>query len=409
MEFMGKELQKISREYGDAFYLLDTGAFQRNYQELEAAFEGIYPKFKISYSYKTNYIPVLCRLADALGGYAEVVSDMECELAERAGVELGHIVLNGPYKKKATVEKLLLGGGMVNIDNQRDVSLVKQIAKENPGHRLGVGIRCNFEIGDGVLSRFGLDVEQEGFKNLLGEINASKNIWVRGLHCHFASRNLEYWPRRARKMVELAKRYLSNAPEYISLGGGLFGKMPESLKEQFSSGVPEYLDYAKAAASVFQEEYAGLPEGEKPTLLIEPGSALAGDVLRFVCRVLDIKDVRGKKIATALGSIYNVNPTLNRKNLPLTVVPMGQCKPVSSGNLDIAGYTCIESDYLYRGYKGRVAEGDFLVFGNVGSYSVVLKPPFILPNFPILECRGEGVREVKREENFDDIFHTFQF
>ena len=52
---------------------------------------------------------------------------------------------------------------------------------------------------------------------------------------------------------------------------------------------------------------------------------------------------------------------------------------------------------------------DLVVFDNVGSYSVVLKPPFILPNFPILELNKDEVKVVKRGETFDDLFHTYEF
>lgn len=409
MELGKMELEKISKEYGDAFYLLDTDRLKNNYVELDTEFRNIYPKFKISYSYKTNYVPEVCRVIDDLGGYAEVVSDMECEIAERIGVEKGHIILNGPCKKKSTMEKLLLNNGIVNVENMRDFLIIKEIAAEHPDCRLGIGIRCNFEIGDGVVSRFGFDVVGDDFKNLLLEIEDTKNIWIRGLHCHFASRDLEYWPKRAEKIVEIAKKHLACIPEYISLGGGIFGKMPESLKKQFVSDIPLYSDYARETATVFQREYGKYPEGERPLLFIEPGSALAGDIMEFACRVLNMKEVGGKKIATVLGSMYNINPTLNKKNPPLKVVPMGQYEPAMQTACDIAGYTCIESDYLYRGYEGELAEGDFLIFGNAGSYSVVLKPPFILPNFPIIKYQEESIEEIKRAENFDDIFHTYKF
>ena len=78
--------------------------------------------------------------------------------------------------------------------------------------------------------------------------------------------------------------------------------------------------------------------------------------------------------------------------------------------MDFGGYTCIESDYLYRGFNGALAIDDYVVFDNVGSYSVVLKPPFILPNFAMLDYDDEaGTLElVKARESFDDIFKTFE-
>jgi diaminopimelate decarboxylase len=39
----------------------------------------------------------------------------------------------------------------------------------------------------------------------------------------------------------------------------------------------------------------------------------------------------------------------------------------------------------------------------------VLKPPFILPNFPIIEWDGEKTKVVKRKETFDDLFKTYVF
>ena len=84
-------------------------------------------------------------------------------------------------------------------------------------------------------------------------------------------------------------------------------------------------------------------------------------------------------------------------------------KQTNYTDLDFGGFTCIESDYLYRHFNGKLAQGDIVVFGNVGSYSVVLKPPFILPNFPIIELRGNGAELIKRGEVFDDLFHTFEF
>jgi len=66
---------------------------------------------------------------------------------------------------------------------------------------------------------------------------------------------------------------------------------------------------------------------------------------------------------------------------------------------------------LYRGYSGNIAVGDFVVFDNAGSYSVVLKPPFILPNFPILDLGSEedSLKIIKQAETFDDIFHTYNY
>lgn len=400
-----ESLKQLSDRVGDAFYMLDSKQFRQNFAELKAEFSKIYPDFNIAYSYKTNYTPKLCRIVNELGGFAEVVSDMEMEIALRIGVEPKKIIWNGPYKNAKKVEQLLVMGGTVNIDSAYEIDLVADIADRYPNHKLNIGIRCNFDVGDGVVSRFGFDIESDDFKKALVLLEAHKNLYLIGLQCHFATRRLETWRPRAEGMLALIDK-LRIVPEHIDLGGGLFGKMADSLKAQFDSEIPTYRQYAAAVAPVFAEHFKHT--AKKPLLLIEPGSALVGDCMKFASRVVNIKEVRGKAIATLLGSIYNINPTLNKKNPPVEVYAMGE-KQREYKDLDFGGFTCIESDYLYRHYDGKLAEGDMVVFGNAGSYSVVLKPPFILPNFPVIDVSEGQLEMIKRGETFDDLFHTFSF
>ncbi|MBE5747091.1 MAG: pyridoxal-dependent decarboxylase [Clostridiales bacterium] len=403
---MDKELLKtLTEKYGDAFYLLESAQFRKNYAELKNAFTKIYPHFNIAYSYKTNYTPKLCKIVDELGGYAEVVSDMEMEIALRVGVKPEKIIWNGPYKNAKKVEDLLVMGGTVNLDSAYEFDLLRKVSQRHPDKQLSVGIRCNFDVNDGVVSRFGFDVAGEEFKSALALVNELPNVTLVGLQCHFATRSLPTWRPRAEGMLRLLDE-IGIAPRRIDLGGGLFGKMHESLKAQFDSAIPTYEEYANAVAPLFAERFAGVEN--PPELLIEPGSALVGDCMRFASKVVNIKDVRGKAIATLLGSIYNINPTLNKKNPPIEVYAMGGEQQTYT-DLDFGGFTCIESDYLYRHYAGALAQGDIVIFGNVGSYSVVLKPPFILPNFPVLDISEGGEELIKRGENFDDLFHTFAF
>ena len=396
-------LNDLMEEYGDAFYLLDSEQFKSNFTELNNAFSAIYPNFNIAYSYKTNYTPKLCRIINELGGYAEVVSDMEMEIALRIGVDPVKIIWNGPYKNAQKVEQLLLSGGTVNIDSAYEIKLIKTIAERYPNHMLNVGVRVNFDVKDNVISRFGFDIESEEFQQVLTMTAKIPNIYLIGIQCHFATRRLDTWRPRAEGMINLLDKF-NIVPEHIDLGGGLFGKMADSLKEQFDTSIPTYEEYAQTVAPLFAERFTD----HKPLLLLEPGSALVGDCMQFVSRIVNIKNIRGKAIATLLGSIYNINPTLNKKNPPIKVFSTG-VNQKEYLDLDIGGFTCIESDYVYRHFDGKLAPGDIVVFGNAGSYSIVLKPPFILPNFPILDITGKRAEVIKRGEFFDDLFHTFSF
>lgn len=396
-------VNELRKEYGDAFYLLDSEQYRNNFLELRDSFRKIYSNFNIAYSYKTNYTPKFCKIVNELGGYAEIVSEMELEIALRVGVRPNRIIWNGPIKNSKKLEDFLVAGGTDNIDSIEELEVVKNIAEKHPDKTLNLGIRCNYEVNDGVVSRFGFDVDSEGFKNVLAFVTSTPNVHFINFQCHFAKRQIEYWPARAKGMVELIDR-LGIIPERIDIGGGLFGKMADSLKAQFTNEIPDYQAYAEAAARVFAEYFAD--KDVKPELLIEPGSAVVGDCMKFVGTVKTIKNVRGKWFATILGSQKNISMT--GINPPMEVIAMGG-EQKEYENLDMVGFTCIEGDVLYRNYNGKLAHEDAIVISNCGSYSLVMKPPFILPNFPVLDICGEKTEVIKRGEVFDDLFHTFNF
>lgn len=402
MDITNELIADLRAEYGEAFYLLDSAQFAANFKELKEAFSAIYPNFHIAYSYKTNYTPKLCKIVDRLGGYAEVVSEMEAELALRCGVDPSRIIWNGPIKQPEKVKFFLLKGVTVNIDSIDEAEYIRELAKE-ASTPLNVGIRCNYDVQDGVVSRFGFDVEAEDFRKALAMVTNTPNLHFVNFQCHFAKRQVEYWPARAKGMVELLDK-TGVIPERIDLGGGLFGKMADTLKAQFPFQIPDYQTYAEAAASVFADYFRD--REKKPELLIEPGSALVGDCMKFVGTVKTIKNIRGKWFASVLGSQKNIS--MGGINPPTEVISMGGAQK-EYHDLDMVGFTCIEGDVLYQNYSGKLAVGDAVVIGNCGSYSLVMKPPFILPNFPVLDICEEQVEVIKRAETFDDIFRTFHY
>lgn len=398
-----KIIKQLQAEYGEAFYLLDSAQFRENFIELREAFNKIYPYTNIAYSYKTNYTPKLCKIVNELGGYAEVVSEMELEIAKRIGCKANRVIWNGPIKNVTIMEQFLLEGGTVNIDSKEELDQVKRIHARHADKLINVGIRCNYDVNDGVVSRFGFDIDGDEFMEAVKFATTTKNVKFINFQCHFAKRQIAYWPARAKGMVDLIDR-LGIIPERIDIGGGLFGKMADSLKAQFSNEIPDYHSYAKAAAQVFADYF--MEKNVKPELLIEPGSAVVGDCMKFVGTVKTIKNVRGKWIATVLGSQKNISMT--GINPPMEVVSMGN-EQKEYKDLDFVGFTCIEGDVLYHNYSGMLAHQDVIVIGNCGSYSIVMKPPFILPNFPVLDISEGKTEVIKRQENFDDLFHTFNF
>ena len=200
-------LDAVAADHGPAFYLLDARRFEENFTALTDAFRRCYPRTSIAYSYKTNYIPRFCRIVDRLGGFAEVVSIMEAELAARAGVDPRRIFFNGPFKAIGHISAVLSGGGIVNADSLDELRLILRFARANPDGRYRIGLRLNFDVGDGVLSRFGIDAGSEDFAIAREWIDAAPNLRLAGLHCHFATRTLACWKARTAGMLAVLDKW----------------------------------------------------------------------------------------------------------------------------------------------------------------------------------------------------------
>lgn len=401
-------LNKISRDHGDSFYLLDSSLFVQNFNELKEAFCRIYPKTVIAYSYKTNYIPKLCRLIEDKGGYAEVVSDMEYDLARGIGVNSAHIVFNGPNKRRKVMEEILLSGGIVNLDSNSEIQPLCDIVGGHPDTAIKIGIRCNFMIGKRT-SRFGFDIESDMFVNLIRQLKKS-NIPIKCFHCHLKGRDLESWANKTDRMIEFIDALLRSGtilepPEFINLGGGLLGKQKHKTSIDTAVIAPSFQNYAEVIATKFRDRFG---EENGPTLILEPGTALAADVMKYIVKVIDIKLIRGKLIATVAGSIFNYN-SFHRDMFPSITVCQAKSSPKSFNIIDIAGHTCMEDDYLFKGFEGNLNVGDYIVCENAGAYSLVLKPPFIFPNCAIVEYNNktDSFETIKRRERYEDIFACY--
>lgn len=414
MVFTWEQLQRLAEEYGDSYYVMDVTAFEANYRELLGAFREVYRNTNIAYSYKTNYTPRLCQSVLSFGGFAEVVSRLEYDLALRIEVPPKRIIFNGPYKSRDDLEYALLSGSICNLDDIYEVEAVEDIARSVGATDITVGLRCNLAGVNHFASRFGFDAGDDSLAEAIKRLRQVKNCTVGGLHFHSSvgSRDVKSYEERTRRILKLCSEHFGDAgPRFINLGGGYLSKMPQELRQQFNGPIPTFRDYAAAMASQVAEHYGG--SSCEPELIIEPGSAVTADVMRFVAKIIAIKQVGTRTVALASGSIHNIKPTLHKKRVPMKIYGCDGNPGTRQyyKQVDIVGYTCMEHDILFESYSGALGRGDYAVFDNLGAYTIVMKPPFIRPAPPIISPNSSTGRfdVLKRREDAGDVFSTFSF
>jgi diaminopimelate decarboxylase len=402
-----ENLEAALRKWGNTLYICSLNKFKDNLSKFLQSFTSKYSDTVLGYSYKTNFLPQMCQMANSLGHYAEVVSEFEYDMALRFGVLSENIIYNGPAKSPASIERALAAGSKINLDSVREVNVCAAYAKQNTALQFNVGLRLNFSQERS--SRFGVDPESDDFCRALCVFNETPNLNLVGLHCHANSpgRTSESYATRLSRMIGVARKSsILFGLDYLDLGGGFFGELEPDLAAKFPNEVPSFENYAKAITDVLNDQ---LPEGCSPTLILEPGVAVVANVMSFICQVESVKHIAGQSHAITSGGLQNMRPNLDSFDLPFLHYSSHLHRSVDPPVI-ISGYTCMEKDILATGYDKRVHEGDLLMFRNTGAYSFVFKPPFIRGEPPIVIVdESEKLSLARHKESVEDFLKCYNF
>ena len=404
------EIAAIARLGSPSFYLLDLDQLAQNCRLFESAFAAEYPRAQLAYSLKTNYLPAVCRTLKDLGCWAEVVSEMEYEIAtQRVGFEPTQVIVNGPLHEPDFLQRALLEGAFPNLDSWYLFDRVADICRAHPERPFRVGVRFTYPIVEGGISRFGIEASESNFERLLRWQAETCNCRIVGVHSHFSdsSRSLASFLSRVRGLLDATDRLFgAERPEVVNVGGGFLGAMPTSLASQYGENLPDFRAYAATIAGTVRGHYSTGPD---PLLIAEPGTALIANAMVFACKVYEVKRSFGKTLALVNGSNHNINHRWQGESLPIRIVrrrpPTGA--PDTDACFDIVGNTCIEKDVLCHDVTGMIEAGDYVVFQYMGGYSNVLKQPFIHPCQPIWARQDGRLTLVKRQETAADILATY--
>jgi diaminopimelate decarboxylase len=395
---------------GSPFYLCDGGQFRSNFDRISRAFSSRWPNFILAYSYKTNYIPYLCKIVKEKGGWAEVVSRLEYDLACKNSQDPTQIIFNGPVKQYDDIEMALNKGSIVNLDSAYEIELVRHYAEQYSHKRIPIGIRVNMGLTDSggqshiqnrlPVGRFGFDPAE--IKSQL----QTHNLEVVSLHGHTSTTDRSLWCYETitRTLCEIAERDFPQTVKYINIGGGIFGDVPVSMG---FTNIPTFDNYAETVCKVLKQNRWAI--SQKPMLVLEPGIAMSANVISLITRVVGIKTIKDKILVTVDGSAFHVKPTLHTRNLPWSLIPKNNTRRPSAC-FSVVGATCMEKDYLLTDVEGLLPHiGDTLRIDQAGAYTIVLSPPFINPDPAIVAADEGNFKVIRSRQSLDEMFRNYVF
>lgn len=398
----GVPIATLTEAYGSPLFVFSEKTMVARYRELRDAFARRFPKVRVTWSYKTNYLDAVCKVFHREGAWAEVVSEFEWEKARHNGVPGERIHLNGPLKTEATLRRVLPEGTLIHVDNFDELALLERLADEmhlTPK----VALRVNLSVtAVPAWSRFGFNLESGEALTAANRILTGKRLDLVGLHCHLGTFILEpaAYREQAAKLSGLANelhRAHGAIMSFIDIGGGFASH--SKLKAQYLPGdqaTPSFDRYAAACA----EGMAALdyPAGQEPTIVLESGRALIDDAGTLISTVIANKRMPDGQRGLVIDA--GVNVLFTSFWYDHDVVPAQPFGGLSEPTV-MYGPLCMNIDVVRDTIQfPPMRPGEQVVFRHVGAYNVTQWMQFITYRPAVVMVGADGRHGVirKREQ-----------
>jgi diaminopimelate decarboxylase len=373
-----------------SFYLYDTRVMKAKLAKLK---ELMPAQVDIYYAMKANPHEAFLIAAKESGAKGiEIASMGEGKRAIDAGFEYDQILFTGPGKsEEELIWSVENGLHKIHIESLTEAHRLNKICGERGVTQdILVRVNPNFEI-HGAQAKFSgdsskLGIDEDIFRDVLGDILALPHLNFKGLHVYAASGVLkvEDLLENCRRVFNLAREieaeYKDLQCDIIDFGGG-FG-----------------IDYLETGADFSVETYAkelqkmidqyGFTDRK---FVLELGRYLTADSGWYVTEILDIKTSLGKKQVICQGGAHQFRrPVALGINHPLTIIPMNcatifdKQEHVEDEMIFIGGPLCNTADKLAPKdiYVKKAEIGDLAILGLAGAYGLSMSHVHFLSHEP---------------------------
>jgi len=368
-------ISQLIEQHGSPLFVVSEKKLRDNMRRIKRVFGARYPDVLFGWSYKTNYLGAVCNVLHQEGAWAEVVSQFEYEKAIGLGVPGNHIIFNGPYKSRQSLQTAVKDGARIHIDHLDELYLLEEITRELK-QQTNVTIRLNFDTGyTEPWSRFGFNVESGQAMNAAWRICSSDYLQLTGLHSHIGTFILEplAYATQTRIMCEFMQQVEEKTGcdiSYIDIGGG-FASV-NSLQGIYlppEQVVPSLEQYADAICNVLLEhtEQRVARGRKRPQLVLETGRAIVDDTEVLLSSVFASKRLPDGRNSLVMDAGVNLLFTSFWYNHHVTPT-----RPLNGRAEEtvIYGPLCMNIDVMRASIMiPPLHPGDVLMFGPVGAYN----------------------------------------
>lgn len=410
----GVPLPEIAAEYGTPVVVIDEDDFRSRCRDMAAAFLA---PGNVHYASKAFLTRRVARWVDEEGLALDVASENELRIALAADFPPERITVHGNNKSdeflRLCVESKV---GHVVIDSHQELAQLEAVAKQ-AGVKQDVFVRVKpgvdahtheFIATSHEDQKFGISLATGDALSAATAAIASEWLELTGLHCHVGSQvfDAEGFKLAAERVLGLYAEIWKTqgvALGYLDLGGGygiayMPGESPldvNAVARDLLAAVQEVADELGIAA---------------PTVVVEPGRAIAGPSAVTVYTAGVIKDVdtsyttSRRYIAVDGGMSDNIRPSLYGALYDARVVNRFTDGALTDTRL--VGSHCESGDILVEeaSWPDDIAPGDLIALAATGAYCYSMASNYNAFGRPaVVSVRGGEVTPMVRRETVEDL------
>ena len=348
--FETAHIERLVKQYGSPLLIVDCERARAQYRKLAKALPGV----DLHYALKPLPHPAIVRSILALGGWLDLATTGEVQLAHKLGADPARCIHTHPIKRDIDIRNALAAGVNVFVaDNPDEVRKFRRY-REKAELLLRVSFRSPGVVSD-LSRKFGCD-PQDALE--LARLAASLGVRLRGLSFHVGSQAPD-----ARMHVQAigvcaellaAMRREKLGPlDTLDIGGG--------FPIDYLEGVPTISRFC----APIRKALALLPA--RVRIIAEPGRYIAGPSAIAVSSVMGRAQRAGKWWYYLDDGVYGSysGQVFDHGRYPLRALRTGRLQPSV-----LAGPTCDSIDVVAEDVPlPRLREGDLIVGAAMGAYT----------------------------------------
>ncbi len=408
----------LAQEYGTPLFVIDEEDFRSRCRDVAAAFGGGH---NVHYAAKAFLCSEVARWIDSEGLSLDVCSGGELAIALHGGFPPERIAFHGNNKSFSELTTAVKAGvGHIVVDSMTEIERLDAIAADagvvqDVLIRVTVGVEAHtheFISTAHEDQKFGLSLASGVAMAAVRRVFATDHLRLVGLHSHIGSQIFDVagFEVAAHRVIGLLRDIVGEFGadktaqiSTVDLGGGMgIAYLPQD-------DPPPMRELAAKLSAIVRNESAavGLPA---PTLVVEPGRAIAGPGTITLYEVGTVKDVdvsakaNRRYVSVDGGMSDNIRTALYGADYDVRLVSRGS--DASPTLARVVGKHCESGDVVVRDawLPADIEAGDLVAVAATGAYCYSLSSRYNAIGRPaVVAVRDGQARLILRRETVDDL------